>query len=544
MDTDAARTIRYRRMAAMGVFVVAFLLRWPSCGESFWVDELHTAWCVFADLSDVGWRAESGNQQNGYFYALNAWYRGVPAAMESFYGVEAMLRLTSVLFTSISAAWLVSMIARVSGSLIGGVTAGLAMCFESNAVFFGTELRPYAAVLFLATAMLSLIARMIEQNAVMVREHGARNDLRSLRSSLIGRGLLHGLVMFAAALHVTSLTVLAPLLLMFAVCDWWMRREDVTARKASMLIHGCAGLLWLVVAVWWFTEHESLWQSRSAWTSFAMVKSWRDVWTLWPWMSLLIMPLVVCFIQCVRNHSSVEAVNRDPAALTLAVLISVVVGATFACFLLSSVGGVALWHRRYLIASLPLLCAALGITIGLLSRRRGVESEGGRGGALLAVVVAAACLLVMIFQQGTLRKLGRGDFRFARRGEDWRSAVALVREVAQPGDVVWVDAGLIEQKGQPTIITDPKLEEYFRYVVGGPYEIGNEVEPVGVGDHAVEAWLKLHALTALPNDASGSVAPAVALLTRQRSPLLQALPTGVADRRFGGVTVLFRQGSL
>ena len=59
MERPSARSIV---TASIVVFAVALLLRIPSCYESFWVDELHSAWCVWDNLADVPARAEIGHQ--------------------------------------------------------------------------------------------------------------------------------------------------------------------------------------------------------------------------------------------------------------------------------------------------------------------------------------------------------------------------------------------------------------------------------------------------------------------------------------------------
>ena len=257
------------------VFLVAFAIRWPSCGESFWVDELHTAWCAFADWGEVGTRAAIGNQQGGYFYLIAFWNRLVPEGAVTLYGVEALLRLTSVLLVSCAAAWMLRIVTRTSGSLIGGLAAGLALGVESNAIFFGTELRPYAAIVFLSTAVLSLATRIIDADF----HHSGAID----RTGFVRRVGLHLVVLLAASVHVTSLAVLAVMVVVFVLMDWWRWRRNRSARFVVLSIHGTAGMVWGLVAVLWMQSHESLWNAREAWTSFATANSWSQIGTLWPW---------------------------------------------------------------------------------------------------------------------------------------------------------------------------------------------------------------------------------------------------------------------
>jgi len=266
---------------------------------------------------------------------------------------------------------------------------------------------------------------------------------------------------------------------------------------------------------------------------------------MWPWASLVILPLVATGFQRLRGRSvaSLRCDTVVPRLILIAVL-SVLI-ATIACFVLSLWGGIALWHRRYLVASLPLLCAAMGLAIGSMTRRqRKATALGVNANAGFASIVAAGCLLLMVYQQGTLARLSRGEVRLAQRGEDWKSAVEFAGRSVLPGDSVWVDAGLIEQNGQPTIVDNPELEEYLRYVTGGPYALGEQVQAIGVGDGAIEAWLMPSAER--PNvdpesdiDAGSNRQPA-ALITRQSSVRRESLPLGVERHRFGRVTVLVR----
>ncbi len=544
-ETFAASSNRFWWMWAVIVFLVAFALRWPSCGESFWVDELHTAWCAFADLSGVGRRAVIGNQQGGYFYAMYAWRHLMSVGVTEVYGVEAAMRSTSVLLTAFSAAGLVWGVSRVSGSLIGGVAAGLALSLESNAIFFGTELRPYAAVVFLATVVLGLMASVMEENRERVADCDDASRSRIGWLGALNRIMVHGLVMVAAAVHVTSLTVLAVLLLVFAVIDWWSNREDSSAKRSVVMINGAAGVLWVLLAIGWLREHESLWQTRNAWTSFANAQSWGQIWGMWPWASLVILPLVATRLQRLRGRLVASLCCDAVVSRLIVIAVLSVLIATIACFVLSLWGGVALWHRRYLVASLPLLCAAMGLAIGSMTRReKKATASGVNANEVLAIFVAAGCLLLMVYQQGTLNRLCRGEVRLAQRGEDWESAIEFAGRSVSSRDSVWVDAGLIEQNGQPTLVDNPELEEYLRYVTGGPYTLGDQVKAIGVGNDAIEAWLMR--IAERPNvepvsdiDAGLNGQPA-ALITRQSLAQMESLPLDVERHRFGRVTVLVR----
>jgi hypothetical protein len=497
--------------------LIAFIARWPSSGESFWLDELHSAWCVSGSFAHVNDRALIGNQQPLYFQALFLWWRCLPQTIVSFYGVEASLRFTSVLLTSLSAAWLTWIVSKGDNRhcLVGGVTAGLALGLERNSLFFGTELRPYAVVMLLTTAILAAALRW-------------SSPAETSRRSVIDRMLVHVLVMFAAAIHVTSLTVLGPLFVVMIIHDVWRGGRDVRSRKLPWRTHGCCLAVWIAVAVWWAVHKTELWQSRGAWSSFATAKNWSDIWQLWPWASLVVLPVLawglMLIVVKIRSDSG-QALRQEKTSsrhdLWALTLFGVVIVSTLVCYLLSVYGSVPLWHSRYLIASVPLLCAATGWMVGSCSR--------------LALPLSLACISLMVYSQNTLSPPLRGESRLVYRGENWKSAIAWVRDTALPNDRVWIDAGLIEQNNTPTDVSDPQLEEYLRYVAAGPYQLDSQTHAEGKGNGAIAAWL------AFARDPEQAESPPQFLITRRSLSRRHPLPPQIIARRFGSVTILIRQ---
>lgn len=578
------------RLAAIaGVFMIAVAVRWPSCGESFWVDELHTAWCIEGTLGQVVERAAIGNQQPLYFAIVYLWQHGLPASLVAIYGIEPSLRVTSVLLTALSAAWLVAIVSDTGGwrlskrgappgnapslraprdgrlpchgaAMVGGVAAGLALALDRNAIFFGTELRPYAAIIFFSTAALALARRIIERGGGSDGPAGSdgppiASDACSAPAvgvnDCVCRLALHGLVLAAAAIHITSLIVLAPQMLVFTISDVWRHRTATRSRFAILLTHGGAGVMWFAMAIPWSRSHAGLWQSRGNWDSFATAGRWSDIWQLWPWWALVGLPIAGWVIGYRLRGASLRKVIWRRDVMMASWILAGVIGSTLACYLISVYAGIPLWHRRYLIASLPLLCAAMGWLIGardhcgraapdsvqITSTKREertcLERFGSPG---YRVGLALICLLALAHDQGTLTAWYRGDWRLARRGENWKAAVAFIRNTAVDGEQIWVDAGLIEQQGQPTLVTDPRMEAYLKYVTAGPYRSGSRVQSIGIGRGAIPAWLALgdH------GTAGGGAAPRF-LITRRRSPRMNSLPATIAAYRFGSVTVLRRQ---
>ncbi|WP_404310783.1 hypothetical protein [Neorhodopirellula lusitana] len=482
--------------ACIAIFIVAFALRWPSCGDSFWLDELHTAWAVDGAWSDVGARAGIGNQQPIYFYLLWVWRQLLPVFAVDFYGIEASLRLTSVVMTSLSAGLLCWLVFRRSGSLIAGVVAGLMIGIESSAIFFGTELRPYAAIVLLSTCAMGL--------AMIPRDRVGSGD----------RFLLHAVVILAALTQVTSLVTLGWLLAWVIASDWISGRGTADRVRTFVSRHWMVGL-WIAGSAAWFFQHSSLWQSRSSWQSFANAESLVQLWELWPWMPVILVPAVIWGVSRMRRGYPVCSKGESSIAmLGFVLLISAI-----SCFCLSYFGGVPLWHRRYLISGLPFLCGLSGILLGCVR-----TSDRQTWRELMVGLMGAAYLLLLVSQQGTLNRLIHGQFQLTHRGEDWRRATRFLAKHKSSNEVVWVDAGLIEQSRYPTFVEEPGREAYFRYPVNGPYRME---AAVGLGRDGLTAWLAQEDVKYLIRRGSGS--------------RVNAKLVGIDVHGFGGVMVMIRK---
>ncbi len=443
--------------------------------------------------------------------------------------------MTSVLLTSISAAWLVVIVCGrgTAIAIVGGIAAGLALAVDLDAIFFGTELRPYAAIVFLATAALAVARRLVTTKVRTDRSCAAEEMSEASRASirdLAMRVVLHALVLFAAAVHITSLIVLAPQLLLFVISDVWRHCHASRTRRKIIVMHVAAGIAWMLIAVWWSRSHAGLWQSRGNWNSFATVQGWRDIWNLWPWAALALLPIAGWAVACGLRRGSWRRATGTTDVVMAALILGGVLASTIACYLLTQYAGVPLWHRRYLIASLPLMCAGMGWFIGAIRWSATGDCIWYR------MALALTCILLLTYRQDTLSKWSRGDFQLVRRGENWKTAISMIRNSAVDGDRVWIDAGLIEQTEQPTLVSDAEMEEYLRYVTGGPYRLGEHARSIGIGRDAIDQWLNV------PADAMSSqnAAPRF-LITRRASRRLKNLPPEVARYRFGSVTVLLRQ---
>lgn len=447
-------------ISAALVVMLAIFLRLPSSHESFWVDELHTAWAVSDSLSEAVDRAAQGHQTPVYFMAVWFWKQLVGEG-------ELALRLSSILAVAAAGGVLVVALARTAGTLVAGVLGGLILAIESNSLFFGTELRPYAWVILLASLAVACFARLWPAES----RHGDRSAWAALVI----------LCVLAAVMQPTAAGVLAWLPLVLLV-RWWWRSSSGAVRRWSRTDSVLAAVV--VAASWviWQTTLRQTWGQRQIWAAFAAADHFRQVLRVWPWTSLVGVPLALVAAGRIVARS---ARRRDQARLLAGpavVLFVSAIGVTMLYWLVARAEWLPVWHRRYFIAVLPLMAAGAGLSAGSLSGAL-PASAAGRSGAW----AAAGCVIIALaWQQGTAVGLWRLPGPLVRRGEDWRGAAAWIRSVRHRDDPVYVDAGLIESTLylSPSAEAEPRLtaaqREYLSYPLRGPYRVQDpqHVEPI------------------------------------------------------------------
>ncbi len=434
-------------LASFVVFVLALLIRLPACEESFWVDELHTAWTVHGTFYDVTPRARIGNQQPTYFWLLWLWKSAVGNG-------EASLRFSSVLAVAVSSSLLVIAVSRMSEHLAGGIAAGLMLAIESNSLFFGTELRPYAAVMLATTVSCACAAELW---VLPAKERG-----------LCTWGLLFFSIAVAASMQLTSLGVLV--WLPIAVVIHWLlcgSHSELRLKKIDAIAIGIVAVTAFAIVPGYLLQ---TWNSRQMWASFGTAKSFADIWRMWPWLFTLILPLgFLAFTQAIRVHY-----HHSKNASYVWCLAIIVVCVTILFWTLSYCHLLPLWHRRYLIGVLPMLAWCFGASIAAATNRR-IQADRYR--VTVTCTVSLALLSLMLVSQGTLKRILKGQVQLVTRGEDWRAAISYLNRHAKSTDDVVIDPGLIEQTQWHNELArlPQSLEfderEYLTFVVGGPYQL-------------------------------------------------------------------------
>ncbi|MEA3245612.1 MAG: glycosyltransferase family 39 protein, partial [Gemmatimonadota bacterium] len=146
----------------VAVAVVAAWTRVLQARESLWLDELHTAWVAMGSWGEVAARSMAGNQ-SAPFFALE-W-----ALVHTLGASELVLRLPSLVAGVALVGALYTLARAWTGSAwIGLVTAWLAAA-DPQAIYYGTEARPYALVQLLGVLHVALFAELVRRPTVAKR---------------------------------------------------------------------------------------------------------------------------------------------------------------------------------------------------------------------------------------------------------------------------------------------------------------------------------------------------------------------------------------
>ena len=439
-------------LLAAVVFLTAFFIRLPSCTESLWVDELHSTWTIWGELSEVDACARMGNQTPYFFWFLWCWH-------QVFGSTEVALRASAAMFVAVGCSALVLGSFRWRGNVWPGVLAGGLLAVERNSLFFGSELRSYAAVIGLSSALL------------MVAYRCRHNPGMTGRLAIVVTATLLFLTHYTTALLVVG--VVSGIVLLPFVSELRNRtRSEAKLLAKTYFIDVC--LILIAIAFVLLVERhaiDDLWQRRQQWQAFAVPKplrwsqSWSvnsmhffdDVRAMWAWLPMVLLPLGLLSLGRLFGQPMQSRRWLPALAISLAI--------TLAAYGLSAFEIAALWHRRYIIGVLPVLawCSA-ELWIAVVDDGRRLLRNRRSWQRLVLPVVFLSAIGSLSFSQGTLQKIARGETTLVRRFEDWRAATKWIEEQQGDADRVLVYAGLIEDDllGRPDAFSSPQQWDRFR----------------------------------------------------------------------------------
>ncbi|MDE0863435.1 MAG: hypothetical protein OSA98_06580 [Rubripirellula sp.] len=454
MDRQSLKAA-FTALSVLAVFSAAIFLRLPSCYESLWVDELHSAWIVAGDFSRVYQRSVIGHQSPCYFFLLWIW-------KQAFGDSEMLLRLSSVLLVACGCAVTTLGVIRWTKSLLAGLTAGFILAIENNSLFFGTELRPFALVILFASIAAITFLRL--------------SSTESRHQKPATWCLLVVSILLSALAQPTCLGVLVWIPLGLGGI-WWFRNPKQFFRCSVMDGVLLTTVILTLITLWQITLGNS-WAEKSMWGSFAKATHWLQIGNMWDWTWLLVIPAIPVLLTLAFQKLRKRQIRDEAILIGLGSLALLAVLTTSTYWILSRIEIAPVWHRRYLVAVLPLLACFSGGCLGYLDRSISHRLPG----ATFAWVMAATIVMGIGIHQRTLSRLHHYPVALVKRGEDWNNAVAWLQRESNTGSQILLDSGLIENK---TWITPELFEsrndakrEYLLFPVRGLYRLNRDVIPV------------------------------------------------------------------
>jgi len=455
--------MRMRLAMIAAVMMIAALMRWGVCGESLWVDELHTSWVVTDGFQDVAARAAEGNQTPGYFLVLWFW---VQCWGES----EWTLRLPAVIASTLTCGLLAMAVWRLAGNVWAGCLAGLGLALQQSSIFYGSEARGYAIVMLATSVVLwGLLERHLSADGFATRPWCRWGSVVAIASAAA----------VAVAIHVTAAWSMGILAIVFGVLGI-RRRSGV---PLGWRVGGSLAIA-MGVALSLALHHQFLlrtWGVRGQWGAFAVPRFGIALGSMWPWFWGVVLPGLWQLGRWGHGrwvHRAIGDGARGDGARGLAGrqwegvlgLLGSLLGATLGAWWIADQGFLALWHRRFLIGLLPLVCMLGGWLWGEVVRDigRGIERRWPAIGTAVVRGVkglfAGAAMLVLLIDDGTAAAAVAGRWQWVVRGEDWRGAIGYLRSQGGAAELVAVDPGLIEREGSDGYLTSP---------LRGLYQIGD-----------------------------------------------------------------------
>ena len=429
-DKSTVRSQLGPRLLLATIVLLVVFSRLLQARESLWLDELHTAWTAGAAWADVARRAAAGNHSPLFFWLEWVLVRAHGAS-------ELTLRLPSL----VAGVLLPLVLFRVTHGWTGSAWLGLLpawlVAVDPQAIYFGTEARPYALIQLLAVVHIALFARVVEQPTV-----GRRVALVAGMSCLF---YLHYTAILLFAAELTYFVVLRIRRLGRVPYGWRALAVDVSA--VVLLSLGALGNLRAI-----YVRHvnwESFVVQRPPWQAILMVP--------WAWTAIALLATAALVRLRIQRDASPPRPDELSNARWLALCWLLV--PLLIAWLATASDVARLLHPRYLAAAEPAALVLAALALHSMPWRR------------LQATLAFALAVVGLVGSRIPTELVAHSRLIAFRADDWRSAIDYFNR--QPGhsrDPVLLRSLLIESEALATS-EDPKLRAYCLYPVTSLYRI-------------------------------------------------------------------------
>jgi mannosyltransferase len=422
-----------------GVVALVVVSRLWQARESLWLDELHTAWCALGPWSEVASRAADGNQSPLYFRLM--WL-----LVQTFTASELILRLPSLAAGALLPVALYFVTRRWTGSVWLGLLPAWLAAVDTQAIFFGTEARPYAIVQLLAVLHVALFAELVDR------------PTPGRRALWVGGALL------LFYLHYTAILLVAAELVYYVALRR-VRRHPLAYGWSLLAIDGAVVVL-LALGAW--DNLRAIFGRRKNWDFVAQLPLWQAIGLLhWGWAALVVAAAAaIGRLLAASQQGDSESDAQAPGSLTSTrvfetqlLALSWFLVPVLLAWLTTLTDTARILFPRYLAASGPASLVLVALAVQAAPWR-----------SLRIVLGIGLALVALRMSQIPETILARGQLISSRR-DDWRSAIAHFNAAdGHERDLVLVRTWLIEADGLRTR-RDPRLADYCLYPVTSLYPL-------------------------------------------------------------------------
>jgi len=439
------------------ILIVAILLRLQVAQDPLWIDELHTAWVVSADVKDVWQRALIGNQSPLWFYGVK-WVCSLFGVSPGTVRGLSLLAGTASIIVAMVTVW------RWTGSRLTANLCGLLFAIHPDFIWVATEARPYACVQLAFLLQLGLAARLI---AVSLGWRSARPDSRST-TWLVAALLMASVVI--CYLHYSAFPAVIAILMAVTIGCWLQVQRRVWMRQLGWMWLGFTLLASpAIVHGWHISSRQFDWA-----IAVDPPRFWRQ--TLTSWSLLVLVPMVFDRISSLRRSASAGGPPRLPFPPAVRLLLATCLCSLAAVLIHQVAAAGGLQHFRYILCGTSAAVLLLAIYLSPAGRGRG-RGRGWSRAVAASLIGGAACIYLTV-QNPLLIDLMAGQPYAQWRNEPWYAAIDAVNdELAKSPAPVFVFPNLVEDNylaGHPTSAWD----RYYLFPVRGIYRVESPADPL------------------------------------------------------------------
>jgi len=405
--------------------------------ESLWIDELHTAWVVAEDASDIPARSAIGNQSPLYF--VGVWLGVQMGGIQ-----EWVLRGPSIVAGAALSPLLFFLVRSWTRSATCSLLAAALAAIDPTLLFYGSEARPYALM------QLTVVGHLFAFGKLLFCKHR-----KAWAWEIIF--LLLGVVAFY--LHYTA-ALLFPAEAIASLFLFAVHREHVAIKWQRLL--ALAGALALAMTTAYFSL-ANIFARRNNWSigfgEGEMVASLEML----GFHRYLIAPLAlfafVAFIASIKLRFQIPWKRFIPSApLTLA--ISWFLCPLLIAWIVTVSDLVPLFYHRYLLVALPGGIVFVAVLCSAVPRR-------------LRLLFSVILLITALVTGGLAENIYRYNRLLPPRNEDWRGAIAKINGSPENDLPVALYSQLIESTALEEHPGDEALRAYTLCAVTSAYLLDN-----------------------------------------------------------------------